>query len=100
MASQPQTTGRPCWSAVLSCRCLSARRWGAHPVSGDQDRREPSVGNAVLAYWLGLRGCQHEMIPGKPWSIFQLQHALRLWTMTNQVEHQGKVKMGKTRKAA
>jgi hypothetical protein len=32
--------------------------------------------------------------------LLQLQHALRLRTMTNQVEHQVKVKMGKTRKAA
>jgi hypothetical protein len=33
-------------------------------------------------------------------SIFQLQHALRLRVMTNQVEHKVKVKMAKTRKAA
>src|SRR4029450_1259669 len=27
MASQHHTTGRPCWSGVLSFRCLSARIW-------------------------------------------------------------------------
>jgi hypothetical protein len=44
--------------------------------------------------------CHHEIVPGKPWSIFQLQHALRLRVMTNQVEHQVKVKMAKACKAA
>ena len=73
---------------------------GEHQVSGDKDRSEQSVGIAVLAYLFVLRVCHHEMVPGKPWSIFQLQHALRLQAMTNQVEHQVKVKMGKTRKAA
>jgi hypothetical protein len=54
----------------------------------------------VLAYLFVLRVCHHEIVPGKPWSIFQLQHALRLRVMTNQVEHTVKVKMAKTRKAA
>src|SRR3989475_8085780 len=57
-------------------------------------------GIAVLAYLFVLRVCHHEIVPGKPWSIFQLQHALRLRVMTNQVEHKVKVRMAKTRKAA
>jgi hypothetical protein len=73
---------------------------GEHQVSGDKDRREQSLGIAVLAYLFVLRVCHHEIVPGKPWSIFQLQHALRLRAMTNQVEHKVKVKMAKTRKAA
>src|SRR5262249_13894975 len=73
---------------------------GEHQVSGDTNRSEKSVGIAVLAYLLVLRVCHHEIIPGKPWSIFQLQHALRLRVMTNQVEYTVKVKMAKTRKAA
>src|SRR6516162_1024472 len=73
---------------------------GEHQVSGDPNRSEKSVGIAVLAYLFVLRVCHHEIVPGKPWSIFQLQHALRLRVMTNQVEHQIKVKFGKTRKAA
>ena len=95
--------------------CIYQKRWaielmnwelksglglGEHQVSGDKDRSEKSVGIAVLAYLFVLRVCHHEIVPGKPWSIFQLQHALRLRAMTNQVEHQVKVKMGKTRKAA
>ena len=95
--------------------CIYQKRWaielvnwelksglglGEHQVSGDKDRSEKSVGLAVLAYLFVLRVCHHEIVPGKPWSIFQLQHALRLRVMTNQVEHKVKVKMGKTRKAA
>src|SRR5262249_31155811 len=73
---------------------------GEHQVSGDKNRSEKSVGIAVLAYLFVLRVCHHEIIPGKPWSIFQLQHALRLRVMMNQVEHTVKVTMAKTRKAA
>jgi hypothetical protein len=58
------------------------------------------MGIAVLAYLFVLRVCHHKIIPGKPWSLFQLQHALRLRAMTNQVEHQVKMKMATTRKAA
>src|SRR5262249_25349697 len=95
--------------------CIYQKRWaiellhwelksglglGEHQVSGDTNRSEKSLGIAVLAYLLVLRICHHEIVPGKPWSIFQLQHGLRLRVMTNQVEHQVKVKMAKTRKAA
>jgi hypothetical protein len=73
---------------------------GEPQVSGDKNRREKSVGIAVLASLFVIRVCHHEIVPGKPWSIFQLQHALRLRAMTNQVEHQVKVKMAKTPKAA
>ncbi len=95
--------------------CIYQKRWaielvnwelksglglGEHQVSGDKDRSEKSVGIAVLAYVFVLRVCHHEIVPGKPWSSFQLQHTLRLRVMTNQVEHKIKVKMGKTRKVA
>ena len=95
--------------------CIYQKRWaielmnwelksglglGEHQVSGDTNRSEKSVGIAVLAYLFVLRVCHHEIAPGKPWSIFQLQHALRLRIITNQVEHTVKVKMAKTRKAA
>jgi Transposase DDE domain len=73
---------------------------GEHQVSGDKNRSEKSVGIAVLAYLFVLRVCHHEIVPGKPWSLFQLQHALRLRVMTNQVEHKVKVKMGMACKAA
>src|SRR5438094_9945412 len=73
---------------------------GEHHVSGDKDRSEKSVGIAGLAYLFVLRVCQHEVVPGKPWSLFQLQHAWRLRGVTNQVEHTVKGNMGKTRKAA
>ena len=73
---------------------------GEHQVSGDTNRSEKSIGIAVLAYLLVMRVCQHEIVPGKPWSLFQLQHVLRLQVMTNQVEHRIKVRMAKMRKAA
>lgn len=85
---------------ILNWELKSGLRLGEHQVSGDTNRSEKSVGIAVLAYLFVLRVCHHEIVPGKPWSIFQLQHALRLRVMTNQVEHKVKVKMGKTRKAA
>ena len=95
--------------------CIDQKRWaielmnwelqaglglGEHQVRGDTTRREKSVGIAVLASLLVMRVCHHEIVPGKPWSIFQLQHALRLRVMTNQVEHTVKVKMAKACKAA
>jgi hypothetical protein len=73
---------------------------GEHQVSGDTNRSEKSVGIAGLASLFVLRVCHHEIVPGKPWSLFQLQHALRLRGMTKQVEHKVKVRMAKTRKAA
>ena len=95
--------------------CISQKRWaiaimhwelqsglgvGEPQGSGDPNRREQSVGIAVLASLCVLRVCHHEIVPGKPWSLFQLQHALRLRVMTNQVEHKVKVTMATTRKAA
>jgi len=95
--------------------CLYHKRWaiellhweltsglglGEPQVSGDTNRSEQSVGIAVLAYLFVLRVGHHEIIPGKPWSMLQLQHALRLRVMTNQVEHKVKVTMAKMRKAA
>jgi hypothetical protein len=73
---------------------------GEHQVRGEADRSEKSLGIAVLAYLFLLRACHHEIVPGKPWSIFQLQHALRLRVMTNQIAHNVKAKMAKTRNAA
>jgi hypothetical protein len=73
---------------------------GEHQVSGDKGRSEKSMGIAVLAYVFVLRVCHHAIVPGKPWSIFQLQQALRLRVMTNQVEHKVKVKIAKAPKAA
>ena len=73
---------------------------GQHQVSGDEKRSENSIGVAVPAYLFLLRACHHEITPGQSWRIFQLQHALQLRAITNQVEHNVKVKMAKGRKAA
>jgi hypothetical protein len=85
---------------VMNWELKSGLGLGEHQGSGDKNRSEKSMGIAVLAYLFVLRVCHHEIVPGKAWSIFQLQHALRLRVMTNQVEHQVKVKMGKSYKAA
>ena len=86
--------------ALMNWELKSGLGLGAHQVSGDRDRSEKSIGIAVLAYLFVLRVCHHEILPGQPWSIFQLQHTLRLRVMTNQVEHNIKAKMAKSRKAA
>jgi len=89
------------WSVeLLHWELKSGLGLGEHQVSGDKDRSEKSMGIAVLAYLFVLRVCHHAIVPGKPWSIFQLQQALRLRVMTNQVEHKVKVKMAKAPKAA
>jgi len=86
---------------------LALRHWelqagvglGEPQGSGDTNRREQSVGSAGRADLLVLRVGHHASVPGTPWSIFQLQHALRLRAMTHQVAHQVKVQLGKPRKA-
>ena len=89
------------WSVeLLHWELKSGLGLGEHQVSGDKDRSEKSMGIAVLAYLFVLRVCHHAIVPGKSWSIFQLQQALRLRVMTNQVEHKVKVKMAKAPKAA
>src|SRR2546427_9027276 len=85
---------------IMNWELKSGLGLGEHQVSGDKNRSEKSVGIAVLAYLFVMRVCHHEICPGQPWSIFQLQHALRLRVMTNQVEHKVKVKMAKACKAA
>jgi hypothetical protein len=99
--SQVVCTDQKRWAiARMHWELKSGLGLGEHQVSGDTNRSEKSVGIAVLAYLFVLRGCHHEMIPGKSWSLFPLQHPLRLRVMTNQVESKVKVKTGKTRKAA
>jgi hypothetical protein len=95
--------------------CAYQRRWpveqinrelktdlglGAHQVSGEEERVEKSFGIAGLAYLLLIRVCHQEILPGRSWSVSQLQHAFRLRVITKQVEHHVKTELTKTRKAA
>ena len=73
---------------------------GEHQVSTEEGRIEKSFGIAVLAYLLLIRACHQEILPQTSWSIAQLQHALRLRIITNQVEHNVKMRLTKVRKAA
>jgi Transposase DDE domain len=95
--------------------CAYQRRWpveqinrelktdlglGEHQVSGEEGRIEHSFGMAVLAYLLLIRVCHQDILPGKPWSVAQLQHVLRLRVITNQVEHNVKTRLTNARKVA
>lgn len=73
---------------------------GEHQVSGEEDRIENAFGIAVMAYLFLIRACHEEMIPGRSWSIPQLQHAFRLRVITNQVAHNVKTELTRARKAA
>ena len=73
---------------------------GEHQVSGEERRIENSFGIAVMAYVFLIRLCHHEMLPGRSWSVPQLQHAFRLRVITNQVEHNVKTRLTKVCKAA
>lgn len=73
---------------------------GEPQVSGDEERIENSFGIAVMAYLFLIRACHQEMVPGRSWSISQLQHAFRLRVITNQVAHDVKTELTKARKAA
>ena len=69
---------------------------GQHQVSGVQTTLTSRLASR---YWPTCLYCGCVITrssPGQPWSIFQLQHALRLRAMTNQIEHKVKVKMAKT----
>ncbi len=89
------------WSIELINRNLkSDLGLGHHQVRAEVDRVEKSFGISVLAYLFVLRLCHHEIRPGKPWSLAQLQHGLRLRVFTNQVEHNVKVRAGRGRKVA
>jgi len=73
---------------------------GQHQIRGDLQQHEKSFGIALLAYLLVLRLHHHEITPGKPWSISELQHSFRLRMITNQVEHNVTVKLAHQYKAA
>ena len=51
---------------------------GEHQVSAGEGRIEKSFGVTILAYLLLIRACHQEILPGKAWSVSQLQHACRL----------------------
>ena len=73
---------------------------GEHQVRRDEGRIERSFGIAVLAYVFLIRVCHDEMRPGQSWSVSQLQHAFRLRMITNQVEHNVKTRLTKSRKVS
>jgi len=73
---------------------------GEHQVSGDEDRIENSFGIEVMAYLFLIRACHQEIVPGRSWSVPQLQPAFRLRVITNQVAHNVKRELARAPKAA
>ena len=95
--------------------CIYQKRWsvelimwelksglglGQHQVTRKENRIEKSFGIAIVAYLFLLRVCGKQIQPGKPWSIFDLQHQLRLKVFTRQVEHNMELRMLSLSKAA
>ena len=95
--------------------CIYQRRWsvelliwelksglglGQHQVTRNEDRIEKSFGIAILAYLFLLRASSNEIQPRHSWSIFQLQHNLRLKVIILQVEHNMELRIKKMRKSA
>ena len=76
------------WSVEIIFRELkSGLGLGEHQVTGDKNRVEKSVGIAVIAYLFLLRARKNDVLPGKPWSIFQLQNNLRTEVIKFHFEH-------------
>ncbi len=83
-----------------NCELKTDLGLGEHQVRGEEGQIEKSFGIAVIAHLLLIRACHQEIVPGKSWSLAQFQHAFRLRVITNQVEHNVKVKLTKARKVA
>jgi hypothetical protein len=80
-----------------SCHWVDSHKWYKH-VSIKQFYPESCLFKSKAAPETA-RFCSNA--PASPsWSIFQLQHVFQLRAMTNQVEHNVKVKMVKGRKVA
>ena len=89
------------WSVeLLIWELKSGLGLGQHQVTRKEDRIEKSFGIAIVAYLLLLRVCRKEIQPGKPWSIFHLQHQFRLKVFTRQVEHNMELRMNRLSKSA
>lgn len=89
------------WSVEIIFKELkSALGLGQHQVSKDKDRVEKSLGIALVAYLFLLRIRKQDILPGKPWSIFQLQNNFRTEIVTNQIEHKMELEINKLKKAA
>jgi hypothetical protein len=65
---------------------------------GSCQRIRASPRNSMECDLFILRLTHQKIIPGKPWSLTQLQYGLRLKVFTNQVEHNVKAKLGRCRK--
>ena len=63
------------WQIEILFRELSSDLGlGQHQVTGDIGRTEKSFALGIMAYLFVLRARHHDICPGKPWSLMQLQH--------------------------
>ena len=63
------------WQIEILFRELSSDLGlGQHQVTGDIGRTEKSFALGIMAYLFVLRARYHDICPGKPWSLMQLQH--------------------------
>jgi len=89
------------WPVEQITRALkTALGLSGHQGSPEAGRLERSFGIAILAYWLRLRACHQEMLPGTSWSMAHLQQAFRRRIITHQVEHNVQVRLKKDRNVA
>lgn len=89
------------WSVeLLMWELKSGMGLGEHQVTAEKERIEKSIGVAFIAYLFLVRSCASDIHWGKPWSIFQLQSILRMKLITNQIEHNMEIRLGKPAKAA
>ena len=57
-----------------------------HQVTGDISRTEKSFALGIMAYLFVLRARHHDICPGKPWSLMQLQHHFINDVITSEVK--------------
>jgi hypothetical protein len=89
------------WSIeLLFWELKSGLGLGEHQVTKERDRIEKSIGIAVISYLFLLKARHKDIHRGKSWSIFQLQNNLKVELMTNQVEHNMRLKLKNLSEAA
>jgi len=89
------------WSIEIIFKELkSGLGMGEHQVSKNEERVEKSFGIAVAAYLFLLRVRKEDILPGRSWSIFQLQNNFRLEVIKDQIEHKMELKIKKLQKAS
>ena len=59
---------------------------GEHQVTKEINRIEKSIGIAIIAYLTLIRARREDIVPSKPWSIFQLKNNFTTALIYNQLQ--------------